>query len=100
MPPFIMLTRLNPDAVRSPRGLEQLERDAMKATSKSLILAVPDTISALEDWCRECSQAPAVELSDFPPLRILRHHAPVAVGLGQCGGRAHQLSILSGRCAL
>jgi hypothetical protein len=24
------LTRLNPDAVHSPRGLEQLERDAMK----------------------------------------------------------------------
>ena len=30
MPTFIMLTRLNPDAVRSPRSLEQLERDAMK----------------------------------------------------------------------
>ena len=30
MPTFIMLTRLNPEAVRSPRGLEQLERDAMK----------------------------------------------------------------------
>ncbi len=30
MPTFIMLTRLNPDAVRSPRGLEQLECDAMK----------------------------------------------------------------------
>ena len=29
MPTFIMLTRLNPDAVRSPRGLEQLGRDAM-----------------------------------------------------------------------
>jgi uncharacterized protein with GYD domain len=25
-----MLTRLNPDAVRSPKGLEALERDAMK----------------------------------------------------------------------
>lgn len=30
MPTFIMLTRLNPDAVRSPSGLEQLEREAMK----------------------------------------------------------------------
>jgi hypothetical protein len=30
MATFIMLTRLNPDAVRSPRELEQLERDAMK----------------------------------------------------------------------
>ena len=30
MPTFIMLTRLNAEAVRSPRGLEQLERDAMK----------------------------------------------------------------------
>jgi uncharacterized protein with GYD domain len=30
MATFIMLTRLNPNAVRSPRGLEQLERDAMK----------------------------------------------------------------------
>jgi uncharacterized protein with GYD domain len=30
MPTFIMLTRLNPDAVRSPRGLEQLEREAIK----------------------------------------------------------------------
>ena len=30
MPTFVMLTGLNPDAVRSPRGLEQLERDAMK----------------------------------------------------------------------
>ena len=30
MPTFVMLTRLNPDAVRSPRGLEELERDAMK----------------------------------------------------------------------
>lgn len=30
MATFIMLTCLNPDAVRSPRGLEQLEREAMK----------------------------------------------------------------------
>ena len=30
MPAFIMLTRLNPDAVRSPSELEQLERNAMK----------------------------------------------------------------------
>ncbi len=30
MATFIMLTRLNPDAVRSPTGLEQLEREAMK----------------------------------------------------------------------
>jgi len=30
MPTFIMLTRLNADAVRSPRALEQLERDAMQ----------------------------------------------------------------------
>jgi uncharacterized protein with GYD domain len=30
MPIFVMLTRLNPDAVRSPKGLETLERDAMK----------------------------------------------------------------------
>jgi hypothetical protein len=30
MPTFVMLTRLNPDAVRSPKGLEALERDAMK----------------------------------------------------------------------
>jgi GYD domain len=30
MPTFLMLTRLNPDAVRSPRALEELERDAMK----------------------------------------------------------------------
>ena len=34
MPTFIMLTRLNPDAVRSPRGLEQLERQAMEAIRK------------------------------------------------------------------
>jgi uncharacterized protein with GYD domain len=31
MPTFIMLTRLNADAVRSPRDLEQLERDAIKS---------------------------------------------------------------------
>ena len=30
IPTFVMLTRLNPDAVRSPRGLEELERSAMK----------------------------------------------------------------------
>jgi uncharacterized protein with GYD domain len=30
MPTFVMLTRLNPEAVRSPRGLEELERQAMK----------------------------------------------------------------------
>lgn len=30
MPTFVMLTRLSPDAVRSPRGLEELERNAMK----------------------------------------------------------------------
>lgn len=30
MPTFVMLTRLNPDAVRSPKALEALERDAMK----------------------------------------------------------------------
>jgi uncharacterized protein with GYD domain len=29
-----MLTRLNPDAVRSPSGLEQLEREAMKRVRK------------------------------------------------------------------
>ncbi|HEY7242811.1 MAG TPA: GYD domain-containing protein [Xanthobacteraceae bacterium] len=34
MPTFIMLTRLNPDAVRSPRELEQLERRAMDAIRK------------------------------------------------------------------
>ncbi len=34
MPIFIMLTRLNPDAVRSPRELEKLERDAMKRVKK------------------------------------------------------------------
>ncbi len=30
MPTFVMLTRLNPDAVRAPKALEALERDAMK----------------------------------------------------------------------
>ena len=30
MPTFIMLTRLNSEAVRSPKGLEELEREAMK----------------------------------------------------------------------
>lgn len=30
MPTFIMLTRLNPDAVRSPKGLAHLEHEAMK----------------------------------------------------------------------
>ena len=30
MTTFIMLTRLNTEAVRSPRGLEELERDVMK----------------------------------------------------------------------
>ncbi len=30
MPTFVMLTRLNPNAVRSPKELEKLERDAMK----------------------------------------------------------------------
>lgn len=30
MPTFIMLTRLNTDAVRSPRALEELEREVMK----------------------------------------------------------------------
>ena len=30
MPTFIMLTRLNAEAVRSPRDLEQLEREVMK----------------------------------------------------------------------
>ena len=34
MSTFIMLTRLNPDAVRSPRGLEQLERQVMEAIRK------------------------------------------------------------------
>ena len=29
MPTFIMLTRLNPEAVRSPKALERLERDAV-----------------------------------------------------------------------
>ena len=31
MATFIMLTRLNPEAVGSPRGLEQLERKAMES---------------------------------------------------------------------
>ena len=30
MPTFIMLTRLNAEAVRSPKDLEQLEREVMK----------------------------------------------------------------------
>jgi uncharacterized protein with GYD domain len=34
MPTFIMLTRLNADAVRSPKGLEQLERQAMQSVRK------------------------------------------------------------------
>jgi uncharacterized protein with GYD domain len=34
MPTFIMLTRLNPDAVRLPRDLEQLERRAIEAIRK------------------------------------------------------------------
>ena len=34
MPTFIMLTRLNPDAVRSPRGLEQLEREPVPCWEK------------------------------------------------------------------
>lgn len=34
MPTFIMLTRLNPEAVRSPRGLEQLERQAITSVRK------------------------------------------------------------------
>jgi uncharacterized protein with GYD domain len=34
MPIFIMLTRLNPDAVRSPKELEQLEREVMKRVRK------------------------------------------------------------------
>ncbi len=34
MPTFIMLTRLNPEAVRSPKGLEQLERQAIAAVRK------------------------------------------------------------------
>jgi len=34
MPTFIMLTRLNTDAVRSPKKLEQLERDVMARVRK------------------------------------------------------------------
>ena len=34
MPTFIMLTRLNTEAVRSPRKLEQLERDVMARIRK------------------------------------------------------------------
>jgi hypothetical protein len=34
MPLFIMLTRLNPDAVRSPKGLEVLEREVMQRIRK------------------------------------------------------------------
>jgi len=30
MPTFVMLTRLSPDAVQSPRGLPVLERDVMR----------------------------------------------------------------------
>ncbi len=34
MPTFIMLTRLSPDAVRSPKELEELERQAMARVRK------------------------------------------------------------------
>ncbi|MBU6443285.1 MAG: GYD domain-containing protein [Alphaproteobacteria bacterium] len=34
MPTFIMLTRLSPEAVRSPRKLEQLEREVMERIRK------------------------------------------------------------------
>lgn len=34
MPNFIMLTRLGPEAVRSPRKLESLERDVMSKIRK------------------------------------------------------------------
>ena len=34
MPTFIMLTRLDPEAVRSPRKLEQLEKDVMARIRK------------------------------------------------------------------
>ena len=29
MPAFVMLTRINPEAIRSPKGLEELEKQAM-----------------------------------------------------------------------
>jgi uncharacterized protein with GYD domain len=34
MPVFIMLTRLSPEAVRSPEALERLEREAMQRIDK------------------------------------------------------------------
>jgi hypothetical protein len=55
MPTFIMLTRLNPDAVRSPRGLEQLERDdverrqhcgGLRAFARRMVSVSPRTPTA------------------------------------------------------
>jgi len=48
---------------------------------KNLILPVPSTTSALEEWCRECCQAPAA--LRFSAITDLRRLPPVAMALGE-----------------
>jgi hypothetical protein len=58
MTTFIMLTRLNTDAVRSPRSLEQLERDVMKR--------IREECPAVESAATPCSDRAIISMSLSP----------------------------------
>ena len=58
MPHFIMMTRLSPDAVRSPRNLEQLERKVMDQIRSEC----PGV-----DWVGSYVRAGAIRLSGYNP---------------------------------
>ena len=68
MPTFIMLTRLNPDAVRSPRGLEQLERDAMKRVRRNALTL--SGLAAMRCWDRAIISMSLLRMISRPRLEF------------------------------
>ncbi|MBU6442976.1 MAG: GYD domain-containing protein [Alphaproteobacteria bacterium] len=63
MPTFIMLTRLSPEAVRTPRKLEQLERDVMEHIRKECVgVEWSSSFATLGPYdYRDVLQAPDIE---------------------------------------
>ena len=67
MPTYIMLTRLNPDAVRSPKGLEALERDAMKRIREECPEVEWCAVNIVPNWHDRASCFRDCRLPAFPP---------------------------------
>lgn len=79
MPTFVLLTRLSPEAVRSPQALEQLEREAMQR----IRLECPEV-----EWANNCAVFGPYDYLDIFRAPDVETAAKVAT-LVRIYGRAH-----------